>query len=166
MGGIFIDASFQVGFMLRALRSAYQAVVQKFCLGRHSLSTASLQTVVEQCVSYNKDPWKGPVGRDKKPVRNLLANTADSGDHGDPYERIAAKPFGYHMNRWHKGVVQQNGKCLFCFNTSANNPDHKTRKCPILSKVGLKFKKLPPRKAASRVAAFSSSGSKSCTRPE
>ncbi len=49
-----------------------------------SLSTASLQTVVEQCLSYDKDPWKRPIGRDGKPVRNPLANTADSGDHGDP----------------------------------------------------------------------------------
>ncbi len=56
MGGISIDASLQVGFMLRALRSAYQAVVQEFHLGRHSLSTASLQMVFEQCVSYDKDP--------------------------------------------------------------------------------------------------------------
>jgi hypothetical protein len=46
MGGISIGASLQVGFMLRSLHSAYQAVVQEFRLGRHSLSTASLQTVV------------------------------------------------------------------------------------------------------------------------
>ncbi len=81
MGGISIDASLQVGFMLRALRSAYQLVVQEFRLGRHPLSTASLQTVVEQCVSYDKNPWKGPVSRDRKPVRNPSANTADLGDH-------------------------------------------------------------------------------------
>jgi hypothetical protein len=161
MGGISIDAPLQVGFMLRALCSAYQAVVQEFHPGRHSLSTTSLQTVVEQCVSYNKDPWMGPVGHDRKPVHNPLANTADLGDHGDPYECIAAKPFGCHMNRWHKGVVQQKGKCLVCFNTSANNPDHKTRECPILSKVGLKFEKLPPRKVASRVATNGASPSPS-----
>jgi hypothetical protein len=136
MGGISIDASLQVNFMLRVLCSAYQAVVQEFRLGCHSLSTASLQTVVYQCISYDKVPWKGPVGCDGKPVRNPLVNTADSGNYGDPYERIAAKPFGYHMNHWHKGVVQQKGKCLVYFNTSANNPDHKTRECLILSKVG------------------------------
>jgi hypothetical protein len=147
--------------MLCTLRSAYQAVVQEFCLGCHSLSIASLQMVVEQCVLYDKDPWKGPVGRGRKPVRNPSANTADSGDHEDPYQRIMAKPFGYKMNCWHKGVVQQNGKCLFCFNTSANNPDHKTRKCPILSKVGLKFEKLPPRKAVSWVATNGASPSPS-----
>jgi hypothetical protein len=106
MGGISINASLQVGFMLRTLCSAYQAVVQEVCLGCHSLSTASLQTVVEQCVLYNKDPWKGPVGHDGKPVRNPLANMADLGEHGDLYERIMAQIFGYHMNCWHKGVVQ------------------------------------------------------------
>jgi hypothetical protein len=37
MGGISINASLQVGFMLRALHSAYQAVVQECRLGRHSL---------------------------------------------------------------------------------------------------------------------------------
>ena len=69
MGGISINGSLQVGFMLQSLCSAYQAVVQEFCLGRHSLSTACLQTVVEQCVSYDKDPWKGPISHNGKPVR-------------------------------------------------------------------------------------------------
>jgi hypothetical protein len=63
MGGIGIDSPLQVGFMLRALLSRYHAVVQEFHLGRHSLTDASLQTVVEQCTNYDKDPWKGPVGK-------------------------------------------------------------------------------------------------------
>ena len=62
MGGIGIDSALQVIFMLCALLSHYHAVVQEFRLGRHSLSDASLQTVVEQCINYDKDPWKGPVG--------------------------------------------------------------------------------------------------------
>ena len=62
IGGIGIDSVLQVGFMLRALLSRYHAVVQECCLGCHSLSDASLQTVVEQCTNYDKDPWKGPVG--------------------------------------------------------------------------------------------------------
>jgi hypothetical protein len=152
MGGISIDLTLQVGFMLRSLRSAYQAVVQEFCLGRHSLSTASLQTVVEQCISYDKDPWKGPIGRDGKPVPSPSVNAADSGNHDNLFDKAAAKPFGYHMNRWHKGVVQQKGQCLFCFNTSTSKPDHKTRDCPILPKICLRYKKLPPRDTASHVA--------------
>jgi hypothetical protein len=52
MAGIFIDLSLQVGFMLCSRCSAYQAVVQEFHLGCHSLSTASLQTVVEQCRAF------------------------------------------------------------------------------------------------------------------
>ncbi len=161
MGGISINASLQVGFMLRSLCSAYQAIIQEFHLGRHSLSTASLQMVVEQCVSYDKDPWNGPVGRDGKPVHHPSAYTADSGNHEDPYAKVAAKPFSYHMNRWHKGVVQQKGWCLFCFNTSTSNPDHKMRECPILSKVGLKLKKLLPRDTASRVVTNGASASPS-----
>ena len=48
MGGVAIDSALQVGFMLRALLSSYHGVVQDFRLGRHSLSTATLQTVVDQ----------------------------------------------------------------------------------------------------------------------
>ncbi len=78
MGGIKIDLALQVGFMLRVLRLGYQAVVQEFCLGRQVLTSATLQTVVNQCISCNKDPWKGPVKRGGKPVRTPLANAAGS----------------------------------------------------------------------------------------
>ena len=53
MGGISIDSSLQIGFMLNSLCSAYQAVVQEFRLGCHSLSTASLQMVIEQCQAFS-----------------------------------------------------------------------------------------------------------------
>jgi hypothetical protein len=56
MGGVAIDLALQVGFMRRALRTTYHGVVQYFCLGPHSLASATLQSVVEQCMSYNKDP--------------------------------------------------------------------------------------------------------------
>jgi hypothetical protein len=69
MGGVTIDLALQVGVMLRALRTTYQGVVQDFRLGCHSLASATLQSVVEQCMSYDKDPWKGPVGKDGKPAR-------------------------------------------------------------------------------------------------
>ena len=48
MGGIGVDSALQVGFMLRSLLGRYHPVVQEFRLGRHALSEASLQTVVEQ----------------------------------------------------------------------------------------------------------------------
>ena len=67
MGGVAIDSALQVGFMLRALKSTYQGVVQDFRLGRHSLPSATLQSVVDQCLAYNKDPWKGHIGKDGKP---------------------------------------------------------------------------------------------------
>jgi hypothetical protein len=42
MGGIRIDSALQVGFMPRPLLHRYQAMVQEFCLGLHSLTEASL----------------------------------------------------------------------------------------------------------------------------
>jgi hypothetical protein len=87
MGGIGIDSALQVGFMLRALLTRYQAVVQEFRLGRHSLTEASLQTVVDQCTNYDKDPWRGPVDKTGKVTRTTpSANTVGS-DNENPYER-------------------------------------------------------------------------------
>ena len=68
MGGVTIDSALQVGFMLCVLQSTYHGVVQDFCLGRHSLSSATLQLVEEQCMAYDKDPWKNPIGKDGKLV--------------------------------------------------------------------------------------------------
>jgi hypothetical protein len=76
MGGVAIDSALQVGFMLRALLSSYHGVVQDFRLGCHLLSTATLQMVVNQCVAYNKDPWKGPVDKTGKPVCSPSTNAA------------------------------------------------------------------------------------------
>jgi hypothetical protein len=72
MGGITTNLALQFGFMLRAHLSCYQAVAQEFCLGRHSLTDAILQTVVEQCVTFDKDPWLGPVGKDGKVPKKPL----------------------------------------------------------------------------------------------
>ena len=55
MGGITIDLALQVGFMFCALRSTYHGVVQDFCLGCHSFSSATLQLVMGQCMAYGKD---------------------------------------------------------------------------------------------------------------
>ena len=33
-------------------------------LGCHPLSEATLQTVVDRCVNFDKDPFLGPVGKD------------------------------------------------------------------------------------------------------
>jgi len=100
MGGIRIDSALQVGFMLRALLHRYQAVVQEFCLGRHTLTEASLQAVVEQCTNYNKDPWKGPVGKDGKPMpRGTPSANVAGTDSKNPYEALSAKSFNYHFGR-------------------------------------------------------------------
>jgi hypothetical protein len=68
LGGITINPALQVGFMLRALLSQYHGVIQDSHLGCYSLPSSTLQSVVDQCTAYNKDPWKGPVGKDGKPA--------------------------------------------------------------------------------------------------
>ena len=156
MGGVLIDSALQVGFMLRALRSTYHGVVQDFRLGRHSLSSATLQSVVEQCMAYDKDPWKGPIGHDGKPVRSPSANAAGAGGPGDkssPYDAMAACSFGTHISRWRIGCKDGCEKCMVCHNTS-NKPAHHTKDCPILKQIGLKLVKRTPadsNDAASRV---------------
>ncbi len=99
LGGIAIDSALQVGCMLRALLSRYHGVVKNFCLGCHSLAPATLQSVAEQCLAYNKDPWKGPVGKDGKPVRTLSAYaTGASGNSSNPYKSLTMCLFGNHMS--------------------------------------------------------------------
>jgi hypothetical protein len=155
MGGISINSALQVGFMLCALLSKYQAVVQEFCLGRHALTEASLQIIVKQCTNYDKEPWNGPVGKDGKPARTHSANTAGA-ESDNPYDALAAKSFNYHFGCWKKSIVDQKGKCMMCFDM-ARNPDHKTCNCPILKKLGFKLMKRmaannAPRDAALQVA--------------
>jgi hypothetical protein len=155
MGGISINSALQVGFMLRALLSKYQAVVHEFWLGCHALTEASLQTSVEQCTNYDKDPWKGPVGKDGKPAHTHSTNAAVA-DSDNPYDALAAKSFNYHFGCWKKFFVDQKGKYMMCFDT-ARNPNHKTCNCPILKKLGFILVKWTaannaPQDAASQVA--------------
>ena len=141
MGGIGIDSALQVGFMLCALLSCYHTVVQEFCLGRHSLSDASLQTVVEQCTNYNTDPWKGPIGQDGKvPKGTPLANTAGANS-GDPYEVLAGRSFNHHFGCWKRALRVEKGTCMICYGT-ARNPEQLTRDCPILKNLCYKLEKL------------------------
>ena len=152
MGGITIDSPLQVGFMLRALLNHYQAVVQEFCLGRHSLTSASLQTVVDQCTNYDKDPWKGPVGRDGKPApRGPPSASAAGADAENPYEALASKSFNHHFSRWKKAPKDEKGKCMFCFSTARN--DHNTCDCPIIKNLGFKLEKRNPSSTTPRDAA-------------
>ncbi len=154
MGGVAIDLALQVGFMLRALRTTYQGVVQDFRLGRHSLASATLQSVVEQCMSYDKDPWKGPVGKDGKPARTPSANAAGaSGNKSNPYEVMASCSFGNHMSRWQAGCKDCSERCMICHNT-LKKPAHHSKDCPILKQIRLKLVKRTPGNggdAASRV---------------
>ena len=142
MGGVVIDSALQVGFMLRALLSSYHGVVQDFRLGRHSLATATLQSVVEQCVTFDKDPWKGPVGKDGKPSRPSSANAAVATG-TSPYDAMATCAFGTHISRWRIGCKEGSEKCMICHNTS-NKPAHHSKDCPILKQIGLKLVKRTP----------------------
>ena len=154
MGGVAIDSALQVGFMLRALLSSYHGVVQDFRLGRHLLTTATLQTVVDQCVAFDKDPWKGPIDKTGKPPRTPSANAAGtSGDKANPYDAMASCSFGLHISQWRSGCKDNSDKCMVCHNTS-NKPAHHTKDCPILRQVGFKLVKRTPADggdAASRV---------------
>jgi hypothetical protein len=84
--------------MLCALLGHYHAVVQEFCLGGHPLNEASHQTVVDQCVNFDKDPFLGPMGKDGKVGQNPLASAAGAapGDGKNVYEALVAKSFNYH----------------------------------------------------------------------
>jgi hypothetical protein len=46
LGGVAINPTLQVGFMLWALLSQYHGNAQDFCLGCHSLPSSTLQTIV------------------------------------------------------------------------------------------------------------------------
>jgi hypothetical protein len=154
MGGVAIDSALQVGFMLRALKSTYHGVVQDFRLGRHSLPSATLQSVVNQCLAYDKDPWKGPIGKDGKPSCNPSASVAGiSGDQSNPYDALAKCSFGFHISRWRNACKDNSNLCMVCHNTS-NKGGHHRKDCPILKQVGIKLVKQTPvdgNKAASHV---------------
>jgi hypothetical protein len=142
-GGISIDSALQVGFMLCALLSWYHTAIPEFHVGCHSLTEATLQTVVEQCVNFDKDPWSDPVGKDGRAPRRMLANaagttTASKGENA--YAALAGKSFNYHFRSWKKAIGENKGKCMFCHDTARNN-DHKTKDCPILKKLGMKLEK-------------------------
>jgi len=140
MGGIRIDSVLQVGFMLCALLGCYHAVVQEFRLGCHALSDASLQTVVEQCTNYDKDPWKGPVGRDGNVPKGTPSANAAGADTGDPYEILVGKSFNDHFSRWKRALWAEKGACIICHGT-ARNSEHLTCDCPILKNLGYKLEK-------------------------
>ena len=140
--------------MLRALLANYHGVVQDFRLGRHSLSTATLQSVVDQCAAYDKDPWKGPVGKDGKHHRNPSASAAGStNDRSNPYEALMKCSFGSHISKWRNACKDTSNFCMICHNTS-NKGGHHSKDCPILKQIGLKLVKRTPadgNDAASRV---------------
>jgi hypothetical protein len=145
MGGINIHPPLQISFMLCSHLSTYNGVVEDFKLGRPSLTTALLQTDVDQCTSYDKDPWKGPVGKDGKPSHGPSANAAGAsvpspGNNTHPFEAMGNLSFNKHLNHWRNNCKDGSKKCLICWNTSRNKA-HSSKDCPILKRIGFKLVK-------------------------
>ncbi len=63
-----------------------------------------------------------------------------------------AKPYNYHLNHWRKAIIDNRCKCLLYHDTACDT-DHKTRDCPILKRIGLKFEKQTDADNASQVVA-------------
>jgi hypothetical protein len=123
MEGVNIDSPLQVGFMLCSLLPTYHGMVEDFKLGQHSLMTALLQMIIVQCTSYDKDPWKGPVGKEEKRPRSPLATMAGASvplgkDGTHPFEVMATLNFIKHFNHWQYNCKDGSIKCLTCYNTS------------------------------------------------
>ncbi len=113
-----------------------------FCLGRHSLTSTTLQTVVEHCTSYNNDPWTSPIGCDRCPACSPLANSVDANPSNAPaaYEAMEQVSFNYHLSRWRNSLLDTAEKCMI-FHNLAWEKKHSTAKCPILKKLGITIKK-------------------------
>jgi hypothetical protein len=164
MGGMDIGSALQVGFMLRSLLSCYSAVVTDYWLGCHSLRSVTLQSVVEHCTAFNKDPWIGPVGRDSCPACSPLTNTAGAspGEPSATYDVMEHVSFNYHLPCWCKSLSNLANKCLICHNSAQGNK-HTTAKCPILKKLDMKLEKRSSadnsNKSAARVASDASTAS-------
>ncbi len=92
-------------------------------------------------MAYDKDPWKGPVGMDGKPVRTPSAYaTGASGDSSNPYKSLTTCLFGNHMSCWQANCKDDSKQCMICHNMS-NKPAHHSKDCPILKKIFLKLVK-------------------------
>ncbi len=139
MGGVNINPPLQVGFMLRSLLPTYHSVVKDFKLGQHYLATALLQTIVDQCTSYDKDPWKGPFSKDGKPSCSPLATAAGAsvplgGEGTHPFKAMATLNF----NHWQYNCKDDSEKCLVCYNTLGDKANA-SKDCPILKQIGYKL---------------------------
>jgi hypothetical protein len=145
MGGANIDSALQVDFMLWVLLLQYHSVVEDFRLGHRSLAMAALQSVVDQCIAYDRDPWKGPVGWNGKPSSSPLANAAgtSSKNGSDPYDAMHSVSFNKHLTQWRFTCKDRSEKCLVCHNTSKDKA-HNTKDCLILKKLELKILKRTP----------------------
>ncbi len=130
--------------MLRSLLPTYHGVVEDFKLGQHCLMTALLQTIVDQCTSYETDRRKGPVGKDGKPCSPLApaagASVPLGRDGTNPFEAMATLNFNKHFNHWQYNCKDGSEKCLICYNTLRDKA-HASKDCPILKQIDYKLVK-------------------------
>ncbi len=156
MVGVNIDSPLQAGFMLRSLLPTYHGMVKDFKLGQHSLTAALLQMIVDQCTSYDKDPWKRPVGKDGKPPRSPSATTAGAsvplgGNDTHPFKAMATLNFNKHFNHWQYNCKDGNDKYIICCITLSDKA-HASKDCPIPKQIGYKLvKRLSNTNVVSRV---------------
>jgi hypothetical protein len=93
---------------------------------------ASLETIVNQCISYDKDLWKGPVGKDGKVSRTPLANApgALGSASSNPYDALANLLFNKHLNHWCHNCVHVSWspvKAVFSLDQYTNTQIRKRR---------------------------------------
>jgi hypothetical protein len=103
-----------VGFSGLSSCMQYHGLVEDFHLGHHSLATSRLQSVIDQCIAYDKDTWKGPVGWDGNPHAYpwLMWWGASGGDGSNPYDAMCSVSFNKHQTQWHFTCKDRSEECL------------------------------------------------------
>jgi hypothetical protein len=105
--------------------------------------STTLQTVVEHCMSYNKDPWTGPVRHDDGcPACAPSANTASANPSNAPaaYGAMEQVSFNYHLSRWRNSLLDLADKCVICHNL-AQEKKHTMANAPFSRNLVLKLKR-------------------------
>ena len=64
--------------MLWALVQKLSGIVNEFCVGHHSLTTATLETIIKQYLHYDNDHFH-VAGKNGKAPRTLSTNTDNMG---------------------------------------------------------------------------------------
>ncbi len=99
-------------------------------------------------MAYNKDPWKGLIRKDGKPVGSPFANPASAGAPGNksnPYDAMVACSFGTHISR-----CKMAARNAWSATTRRTSPPITPRIVPSLSSLVSSWSSVPQRMAATR----------------